>query len=146
MHHFRISFARLWESNVDTDFYFSRVFVLHCFRNAAIFWLASTSERMPFWNEQNLDIHGSVRKLYNSLTYVLSFASFKICFTWRLKTRLGQNLMFCHKIGKRSRCCFECTVMICSVPQQGGLNKKEIKLNLCNIFSTFMFNELYLFA
>ena len=29
---------------------------------------------------------------------------------------------------------------------QGGLNKKEIQLNLCNIFSTFIFNELYLFV
>ena len=24
--------------------------------------------------------------------------------------------------------------------EQGGLNKKEIKLNLCNIFSIFIFN------
>ena len=29
---------------------------------------------------------------------------------------------------------------------QGGLNKKEIQLNLCNIFSIFIFNELYLFS
>ena len=29
---------------------------------------------------------------------------------------------------------------------QGGLNKKEIQLNLCNIFSIFIFNELYLFT
>ena len=29
---------------------------------------------------------------------------------------------------------------------QGDLNKKEIQLNLCNIFSIFVFNELYLFA
>ena len=29
---------------------------------------------------------------------------------------------------------------------QGGLTKKEIQLNLRNIFSIFMFNELYLFA
>ena len=29
---------------------------------------------------------------------------------------------------------------------QGGLNKKEIQLNLCNIFSIFIFNELYLFG
>ena len=29
---------------------------------------------------------------------------------------------------------------------QGGLNKKEIQLNFCNIFSIFIFNELYLFA
>ena len=34
----------------------------------------------------------------------------------------------------------------CSSFNQGGLNKKEIQLNLCNIFSIFMFNELYLFA
>ena len=27
---------------------------------------------------------------------------------------------------------------------QGGLNKKEIQLNICNIFSIFIFNELYL--
>ena len=26
--------------------------------------------------------------------------------------------------------------------KQGGLNKKEIQLNLCNIFSIFMSNEL----
>ena len=26
---------------------------------------------------------------------------------------------------------------------QGGLNKKEIQLNLCNIISIFIFNELY---
>ena len=30
--------------------------------------------------------------------------------------------------------------------KQGGLNKKKIQLNLCNIFSIFIFNELYLFA
>ena len=29
---------------------------------------------------------------------------------------------------------------------QGGLNKKEIHLNLCNIFSSLVFNELYLFT
>ena len=29
---------------------------------------------------------------------------------------------------------------------QGGLNKKEKQLNLCNIFSIFMFNERYLFV
>ena len=29
---------------------------------------------------------------------------------------------------------------------QGDLNKKEMQLNLCNIFSIFVFNELYLFA
>ena len=29
---------------------------------------------------------------------------------------------------------------------QGGLNKKEIQLNFCNIFSIFIFNELYLFV
>ena len=30
--------------------------------------------------------------------------------------------------------------------RQGGLNKKEIQLNLCNIFSIFISNEFYLFA
>ena len=30
--------------------------------------------------------------------------------------------------------------------QQGGSNKKEIQLNLYNIFSTFIFNELYLYT
>ena len=29
---------------------------------------------------------------------------------------------------------------------QGGLNKKEIQLNLCNVFSIFIFNDLYLFC
>ena len=29
---------------------------------------------------------------------------------------------------------------------QGGLNKKEIQLSLCNIFFIFIFNELFLFA
>ena len=29
---------------------------------------------------------------------------------------------------------------------QGGLNKKEIQLNLCNIFSSLIFNEFHLFA
>ena len=29
--------------------------------------------------------------------------------------------------------------------QQGGLNKKEMQLNLSNIFSIFIFNELFLF-
>ena len=29
---------------------------------------------------------------------------------------------------------------------QGGLNKKQIQLNLCNIFSISTFNELYLFV
>ena len=29
---------------------------------------------------------------------------------------------------------------------RGALNKKEIQLNLCNILSIFIFNELYLFA
>ena len=29
---------------------------------------------------------------------------------------------------------------------QGGLNEKEIQLNLCNIFSILIFNELYLFV
>ena len=29
---------------------------------------------------------------------------------------------------------------------QGGLNKKEIQLNLCNIFFIFIINELYLFT
>ena len=29
---------------------------------------------------------------------------------------------------------------------QGGLTKKNIELNLCNIFSIFIFNELYLFV
>ena len=29
---------------------------------------------------------------------------------------------------------------------QGGLYKKEIQLNFCNIFSIFIFNELYLFV
>ena len=29
---------------------------------------------------------------------------------------------------------------------QGDLNKKEIQLNLCSIFSFLMFDELYLFA
>ena len=28
---------------------------------------------------------------------------------------------------------------------QGGLNKEQIQLNLCNIFSVFIFNKLYLF-
>ena len=32
------------------------------------------------------------------------------------------------------------------VNDQEGLNKKEIQLNLCNIFSIFIFNELYLFV
>ena len=30
--------------------------------------------------------------------------------------------------------------------EQRGLNKKEIQLNLCYIFSILIFNELYLFA
>ena len=30
--------------------------------------------------------------------------------------------------------------------QQGGLNKKDIQLNLCNIFSILILNKLYLFA
>ena len=30
--------------------------------------------------------------------------------------------------------------------EQGGLHKKEIKLNLCHIFSILIFNELYLLA
>ena len=34
-------------------------------------------------------------------------------------------------------------ISLCSI--QGGLSKKEIQLNLCNIFSIFIFNELYLF-
>ena len=29
---------------------------------------------------------------------------------------------------------------------QGGLTKKEIQLNFCNIFYILMFNEFYLFA
>ena len=29
---------------------------------------------------------------------------------------------------------------------QGGLNKKKIELNLCEILSILIFNELYLFA
>ena len=29
---------------------------------------------------------------------------------------------------------------------QEGLNKKEIELNLCNAFSIFIFDELYLFV
>ena len=29
---------------------------------------------------------------------------------------------------------------------QGSSNKKEIQLNLCNIFSILIFNEFYLFA
>ena len=29
---------------------------------------------------------------------------------------------------------------------KGGLNKKETQLNLCNIFSIFIFNRLYLFT
>ena len=29
---------------------------------------------------------------------------------------------------------------------QGDLNKKEIQLNLCNVFSIVIFDELYLFA
>ena len=29
---------------------------------------------------------------------------------------------------------------------QGGLNKKEIQLNLWNIFSVLIFNELHFFA
>ena len=29
---------------------------------------------------------------------------------------------------------------------QGGLNRKEIQPNLCNIFFIFIFNTLYLFA
>ena len=29
---------------------------------------------------------------------------------------------------------------------QGGLDKKEMQLNLCNIFSFLIFNELYLFV
>ena len=29
---------------------------------------------------------------------------------------------------------------------QEGLNKKEIQLNICNTFSIFIFNELYLFG
>ena len=28
--------------------------------------------------------------------------------------------------------------------QQGGFNKKQMKLNLCNMFSIFIFNELCL--
>ena len=28
---------------------------------------------------------------------------------------------------------------------QGGLNKKEIQLNLCNMFSILIFNEFYFF-
>ena len=35
---------------------------------------------------------------------------------------------------------------IATLIDQGGLNKKEIQLNLCNIFSIFIFNELYLFT
>ena len=30
--------------------------------------------------------------------------------------------------------------------KQGGLNEKEIQLNLCNIFSILLFNKFYLFA
>ena len=30
--------------------------------------------------------------------------------------------------------------------EQGGLNKKEIQLNLCNVLSIYIFNELHLFA
>ena len=29
---------------------------------------------------------------------------------------------------------------------QGGLNKEKTQLNLCEIFSILIFNELYLFA
>ena len=33
------------------------------------------------------------------------------------------------------------TPSLCDVFDQGGLNKKEIQLNLCNVFSIFIFNE-----
>ena len=34
--------------------------------------------------------------------------------------------------------------MFKSLSKQEGLNKKEIQLNLCNIFAIFIVNELYL--
>ena len=39
-----------------------------------------------------------------------------------------------------------CVTIFYNMNHQGGLSKKEIKLNLCNMFSVFIFNELYLFA
>ena len=30
--------------------------------------------------------------------------------------------------------------------EQRGLNEKELQVNLCNMFSIFIFNEYYLFA
>ena len=33
-----------------------------------------------------------------------------------------------------------------SQSNQGGLNKKEIQLNLCNMLSILIFNEFYLFV
>ena len=36
--------------------------------------------------------------------------------------------------------------LISNIKYQGGLNKKRIQLNFCNIFSILIFNELYLFT
>ena len=42
-----------------------------------------------------------------------------------------------NKKSKKSKKC-------CGCYNQGGLNKKEVQLNLCNTFSILIFNEFYL--
>ena len=37
------------------------------------------------------------------------------------------------------------TVCLYCMSKQGGLNKKEKQLNLCNIFSVLIYNEFYFF-
>ena len=64
--------------------------------------------------------------------------------TYIKSTRISSSLLQKNKRLLKVR--YDKNVRVEITENQGGLNKKEIQLNLCNIFSIFIFNELYLFA
>ena len=64
--------------------------------------------------------------------------------TYIKSTRISSSLLQNNKRLLKVR--YDKNVRVEITENQGGLNKKEIQLNLCNIFSIFIFNELYLFA
>ena len=78
--------------------------------------------------------------IYTFVTFLLLFFIKKLCFiifiSFKFKFKFLQQNINQSETGTDEK----------KLSVQGGLNKKEIQLNLCNIFSIFIFNEFYLFV
>ena len=98
------------------------------FRPTAVYVLSSISKTLHDFSTRFLPMYRGTLELKNDTRIMRKNSSFSN------KTCCGFTALFLKTKIYFCRC------------NQGGLNKKEIQINLCNIFSIFIINELYLFT